>query len=339
MMVIAGTRGPSGHFGTGIYATGKEPQSFPSKEAVLFNNHWPTIGDCETSAQRQAPQLLATGDMDAGPQDPRNHPVCDWILADESRSQLADYCVPLIVPELIAYNIWERLPPDLAGWCPGCNRWGEKQWPEREQLGPTHPDTLTSVDNLAGLLKAMGVFDEAETLYRRALEGSKRKLGSTHPDTLTSLNNLAGLLQAVGKLDEAESLYRRALKGSKETLGPAHLDTLTSMNNLAGLLQARGLFSEAEELYRVVLHAREEALGPTDPRTLRSVCSLAALVERMGGEFEAERLFRRACTASSDVLGPAHPETSLYSSELADFLGRIGKLEEASAALGRLGKA
>ena len=36
-------------------------------------------------------------------------------------------------------------------------------------LGATHPDTLTSVNNLAEFLKAQGKFDEAELLFRRAL--------------------------------------------------------------------------------------------------------------------------------------------------------------------------
>ncbi len=36
-------------------------------------------------------------------------------------------------------------------------------------LGPKHPDTLTSVNNLAGLLQNKGDYDGAEPLYRRAL--------------------------------------------------------------------------------------------------------------------------------------------------------------------------
>merc|ERR1712217_432207 len=75
-------------------------------------------------------------------------------------------------------------------------------------LGPTHPDTLTSLNNLAMLLKAKGQHQEAEPLLRRTLEGCEATLGPTHPGTLTSLNNLAILLKAMGKAQEAESLLQ-----------------------------------------------------------------------------------------------------------------------------------
>ena len=84
-----------------------------------------------------------------------------------------------------------------------------------QQLGAQHPHTLTSVNNLAGLLKAQGKLVEAETLYRRALEGCEQQLGAQHPHTLISVINMAGMLQAQGKLAEAEPLYRRCA-GSRE---------------------------------------------------------------------------------------------------------------------------
>src|ERR1700726_3505078 len=51
--------------------------------------------------------------------------------------------------------------------------------------GKEHPNTLTSMLNLAQVLQAEGDWAEAERLYRLALEGRKRVLGADHPDTLT----------------------------------------------------------------------------------------------------------------------------------------------------------
>ena len=39
----------------------------------------------------------------------------------------------------------------------------------RSTLGDAHPDTLTSMNNLAELLRAQGKFGEAEPLFREAL--------------------------------------------------------------------------------------------------------------------------------------------------------------------------
>ena len=78
-------------------------------------------------------------------------------------------------------------------------------------LGPEHPDTATTLNNLAGLYQAQGAYAQAEPLYKRALAIREKVLGPDHPDTATSLNNLAVLYRAQGAYAEAEPLYQRAL--------------------------------------------------------------------------------------------------------------------------------
>ena len=62
-------------------------------------------------------------------------------------------------------------------------------------LGKEHPNTLTSVNNLALVLQYQGKYDEAEAMNRQALDGYEKVLGKEHPDTLTSVNNLALVLR------------------------------------------------------------------------------------------------------------------------------------------------
>ena len=94
--------------------------------------------------------------------------------------------------------------------------------------------------SLALLLFDLGRIDEAEPLYRRALEIAEMKLGPDHPDTATSLNNLAGLLRCRGPADEAELLYRRALMIVEMQLGPDHRTTKVIRENLRTLLEGGG---------------------------------------------------------------------------------------------------
>jgi tetratricopeptide (TPR) repeat protein len=78
---------------------------------------------------------------------------------------------------------------------------------DRERvLGETHPDTLTSRNNLATAYRAAGRLDEAIPLLERTLADRERVLGETHPDTLTSRNNLAAAYRAAGRLGDAEGL-------------------------------------------------------------------------------------------------------------------------------------
>ena len=47
------------------------------------------------------------------------------------------FCIPMVVPEDIAYDIWKRLTPDMVarGHGLGCNRWGDKQYKARNVRG------------------------------------------------------------------------------------------------------------------------------------------------------------------------------------------------------------
>ncbi|MFM7640403.1 MAG: tetratricopeptide repeat protein, partial [Cyanobium sp.] len=86
----------------------------------------------------------------------------------------------------------------------------ELAWAERG-LGPEHPDTATSLNNLAALYNSQGAYAKAEPLYLRALAIREKAQGPDHPDTATSLNNLAGLYESQGAYAKAEPLLLRAL--------------------------------------------------------------------------------------------------------------------------------
>ena len=176
-------------------------------------------------------------------------------------------------------------------------------------LGAEHPETLTSLSNLAALEQAQGRYADAEPQFRRALASSERVLGAEHPNTLTSLNNLAGLYGSQGRYGEAEPLYRRALAARERVLGAEHPDTLASLNNLAGLYQSQGRYADAEPLYRRVLATSERVLGVEHPQTLTSLNNLAFLYRAQGRYGEAEPLYRRALAARESVLGAEHPDT------------------------------
>jgi tetratricopeptide (TPR) repeat protein len=114
--------------------------------------------------------------------------------------------------------VWNANP--LTDWdesmCPEYNAWVftgyERALAIREKvLGPEHPDTATSLNNLAGLLQDQGDLRGARPLFERALAIYEKVLGPVHPDTATSLNNLAILLDHQRDLAGARPLFERAL--------------------------------------------------------------------------------------------------------------------------------
>jgi len=200
----------------------------------------------------------------------------------------------------------------------------------REQaLGPSHPDTASSLNNLAGLLEAQGDYAAARPLYERALQITEQALGPSHPSTASSLNNLAGLLEAQGDYAAARPLYERALSLREQALGPSHPSTASSLNNLAGLLEAQGDYAAARPLYERALQITEQALGPSHPSTASSLNNLAGLLRAQGDYAAARPLYERALQITEQALGPSHPSTATSLNNLAGLLMRLGDLATA----------
>ena len=73
-------------------------------------------------------------------------------------------------------------------------------------LGPAHPDTLATRNNLAVAYQAAGRVAEAIAIYEPLLADRARILGPTHPHTLNTRRNLAVAYQAAGRDAEAAAL-------------------------------------------------------------------------------------------------------------------------------------
>ena len=66
--------------------------------------------------------------------------------------------------------------------------------------------------NLALLYHSAGRYEDAEKLYRRALEIREDTIGRNDREVALYLNNLGRLLYDTGRPEEAEPLFRRALE-------------------------------------------------------------------------------------------------------------------------------
>jgi tetratricopeptide (TPR) repeat protein len=199
-----------------------------------------------------------------------------------------------------------------------------------QQLGADHPQTATSLNNLAGLYESMGRYAEAEPLYVLSLSIRKQQLGADHPDVAQSLNNSAALYCAMGRYAQAEPLYVLSLSIREQQLGADHPDTANSLNNLAKLYLAMGRYSEAEPLFVRALAIDEQELGADHPDTATSLNNLAGLFYLAMGRYpEAEPLYKRALSISEQQLGADHPDTASSLNNLAVLYVSMGRYAEA----------
>jgi Flp pilus assembly protein TadD len=100
------------------------------------------------------------------------------------------------------------------------------------QLGPEHPDTLTSMSLLGSALYQIGRLGEAEQLHRQVLRSRAHVLGPDHPETAISRHHLALALRDLNRLDEAETELRAAWDVFARALAPHHPYTRAAEQDL-----------------------------------------------------------------------------------------------------------
>jgi tetratricopeptide (TPR) repeat protein len=157
------------------------------------------------------------------------------------------------------------------------------------------------------------VYEEAERLYRRALDILERVYGPEHHEVAVTLNNLAALAHARGRNDEAETLFQRALTIKERVFGPNHPDVAMTLNNLAVFYKSLRNYERAESLYQRSLSIFERALGPDHFKVAACLDNYARLLWKMGRQDQARKVSARAkailrgldVRASKDVVATA----------------------------------
>ena len=212
----------------------------------------------------------------------------------------------------------------------------QRQWERavelrRRVLGQDHPDTLTSMNDLADAYRVQSAYKQAEPLFTKVLETRRRVLGEDNPATLSSINELASLYLDQGRDAQAEPLLVKALELQRRVLGPDHPDTLTSLHDLATAYDGERKIEQAESLAIQALEGRGRVLGEEHPQTARSRNLLAVLYQHEGKYEEAESLFNATVEVQRRVLGDEHSDTLTSMNNLAILYRAEGKYDQAEA--------
>jgi CHAT domain-containing protein/Tfp pilus assembly protein PilF len=190
-----------------------------------------------------------------------------------------------------------------------------------------------SLNNLAVLYARQARFDEAEPLYRRALEITEKVHGQEHPSVAISLNNLAAVCEQQGRLAEAVPLLQRSLRTREGKLGEDHPDVAVALNNLAAVYARQGHANRAEPLYQRALRIREK--GDDHDSHALALNNLGLFYGERGQYSKAEALLKRARTMWEGKHGGTHPAVALAYFNLAVVYARQGKFAEAVPLLER----
>ena len=237
----------------------------------------------------------------------------------------------------------------------------------REQiLGQTHKDTLQSASDLGVLLfkllkrsvrteKESGkLFEECESLFRKALLGRDKVLGPEHTLTLLSVNQLATFLHyrrsrrpaylgsgiksaseyiapyetkpykedALSK--EIIQLFARDYEGCLK-IGANPLATAKALSNLCKAYCEIGKFESALDLYKKCLDYKRQNLGDYHMSTLRTSLELGRLLQITGDSEGSVARIRYAYEGSCETLGWYHEFSLNVGIHLSSCLLRRGR--------------
>jgi len=182
---------------------------------------------------------------------------------------------------------------------------------------------------MGNVYESLGLYQESETLLRRAVEIRQRTLGPRNVETLKSMSDLGYVLNSNSKYSEAEKWSRETVDGRKEKLGPEHADTLASESQLALIFNNESHYAEAEKLHREVLDISRRKFGEQDPLTMKVMKSLAIDLAYEGKFDESEKVFRDVLASDLRALGPEHPKVLGDMNNLAATLQHEQKWDEA----------
>ncbi|KAL8644519.1 MAG: hypothetical protein Q9226_007722, partial [Calogaya cf. arnoldii] len=203
-------------------------------------------------------------------------------------------------------------------------------WGRETQLGPAHPDTFTTLNDLGFICEKQGLYAEGEEHLLRALHGREILYGPNDPRTCLVLRNLSYLFFRQGLWQRTEDFGLRALHGEENTLGKDDAETIITVTNLSLLYEKMGKYDRAEELALRSLNVREAALPQSHPRVLMSINNLALIYEKQGKYTRAEPLYLQALSGRTKAMGPDHCRTHRTLGNLSALNLRMGRLTAAT---------
>ncbi|MFM6024215.1 MAG: tetratricopeptide repeat protein, partial [Dolichospermum sp.] len=180
----------------------------------------------------------------------------------------------------------------------------------------------TSLNNLAGLYRSQGRYNEAESLYLQSLDICKRQLGDDHLDVATSLNNQGGsnslnglgnAYNSLGQYQTAIDFHQQSLKIKRE-IGDVGGESY-SLNGLGNVYDSLGQYQTAIDFYQQSLKIFRE---------IGDVGGESASLNNLG--------------AAYDSLGQYQTAIDFYQQSLKITM-EIGDVRGESNSLGNLGNA
>lgn len=190
-------------------------------------------------------------------------------------------------------------------------------------LGKDHPETLTTMHNLAYTYGEFGDHRKELELYEKVYKQRCEVHGERHPYTLKSLNNLAWTYGDLENYAKAAELTEKLYRLQCEVLGEGDPKTLTALQNLAWYHCELGHIETAIEMFERVYAERKKVLGEKDKTTMTTLSGLSKTYAKAGRYADAVQVLETVYIYRCETLGKDHPDTEKVLEELEECRKQI----------------
>lgn len=198
-------------------------------------------------------------------------------------------------------------------------------------------EIAAALGNLAGNLAGDEAgWEEAEALYRRALEIKEVHLPPGDPSLAITLSNFGGLHRRRKAFEEAARLSERAAEIWKAAKGETSAEYALGLSNLAAVYGDwvetngdRALREKEAALKRQALDVMLAARGPRHPATAALYNNLAVMHAQLGDMAEAATAMAQAVAIDLSLDLLQHPVTQSHIDHLLHLWTESGQAEKA----------
>jgi len=183
---------------------------------------------------------------------------------------------------------------------------------------------------LGGVYTSIGLYDEADTLLRRALAVRQAAMGEGTEELERSIRQLAWLYMNEERFARALPLAQEAVAIAEHVYEPESPLMADALQALGMIERGLAMFDEARLHLDRSLAIREAYFGPDHPTTSFSISQLAWL-DQLTGDFEsAKAAYERLLPIRAAEYGTDHP---VYASTLNDYAVLLKNSADADSAM------
>ncbi|XP_037423415.1 kinesin light chain 3-like isoform X1 [Triticum dicoccoides] len=139
-----------------------------------------------------------------------------------------------------------------------------------------------------------GKLDEAEKLFKAALQEAKEGFGLRDPHAASALNNLAEFYRLRKAYEKAEPLYLEAIEILEQSFGPDDIRVGAAFRNLGQYYYIQRRFDQAQTCFERALKIEGRVMGLGNPDYANTMYLLAKVLSQQGKGKDAEALIRES---------------------------------------------